>query len=152
MIKIKKIFLVVLPFIIVVAILRISFAEATEEASSPAVAVQQKETTSAVEQKEDMPSVKKEASKRTQVTGNILAIDAAGKLLTVKGRKGDVALSIEDKTTIKEGKDPKVFSDLKTGDKVTVKYVESDGKKIAKSVKIKADSKKSRSKKGNSEE
>ena len=148
----KKILTMVLPLIFVVAVMSIAFAEENKDAVSPAAAVEQTQSTPAVEQKEETAPVKKESSKRTQVTGNILAIDEAGKSLTVKGRKGEVVLSIEDKTSIKAGKDSKTFADLKTGDKVTVRYVESDGKKIAKSLKIKTDSKKSRVKKGESEE
>jgi hypothetical protein len=61
------------------------------------------------------------------VTGEVVAVDAAAKTLTVKGKKGDVALSVEEKAAAK-------LADIKMGDKVTVKYKEADGKNVATSV------------------
>jgi uncharacterized protein YxeA len=120
----KKILSVVLSLIFVFALTSASFAEENKEAAAPAVE-------------------QKEAVKRIQVTGDITALDAAAKTFTVKGRKGDVALSVDDKTKITAGRETKTLADLKAGDKVTVKYTEIEGKNMAKSVKIKTASEKS---------
>jgi len=80
---------------------------------------------------------KKAPEKVMSVTGDVVAVDAKAMTLTVKGKKGDVALSTNDKTTVKMGKEKKALADVKVGDKVKVKYTEVDGKNIAKSVAIK---------------
>ena len=67
----------------------------------------------------------KVAAKIVQVTGEIAAVDTAAKTITVKGKKGDVVITVDDKT----------LADIKAGDKVTVKYATADGKNTAKSVK-----------------
>jgi len=115
----KKILSVVLSLIFIFAVTSMAFAAETKDAAA-APAVEQKETV-----------------KRVQVTGEITAIDAAAKTFTVKGRKGDVILSIDDKTKIMAGSEIKTLADLKAGVKVTAKYTESDGKNIAKSIEIK---------------
>jgi Cu/Ag efflux protein CusF len=124
----KKILTVVLSLIFVFAVTSVSFAAETKDAA-PAPAVEQKE-----------------AAKPVQVTGEITAIDATAKTFTVKGRKGEVALSADDKTRVKAGKEAKTLADLKAGDKVTVKYTKADGKNMAKGIKIKNASEKSSSK------
>lgn len=80
---------------------------------------------------------KKAPEKVMSVTGDVVAVDAKAMTLTVKGKKGDVALSTNDKTTVKMGKEKKALADVKVGDKVKVKYTEVDGKNIAKSIAIK---------------
>jgi len=78
-------------------------------------------------------------AKKATVTGEVLAIDAKAGTLTVKGpKKGDVALSTNDKTTVMAGKDKKALADIKAGDKVAVAYTEADGKNTANKIDIKA--------------
>ena len=72
-----------------------------------------------------------------QITGDVAAVDAAAKSLTVKGRSAEVVVSADDKTTVKMDKEKKSLSDVKVGDRVTVKYSESDGKNIARNIEIK---------------
>jgi len=132
----KKILSVVLSLVFVFAVTSISFAAENKEAVAAAPVVEQKEAATA----------KKEKAKSTQVTGEITAVDAAANTFTVKGRKGDVTLSVDDKTKIMAGKEVKTLADLKAGEKVTVKYIETDGKNMAKGVKIKTASEKSTSK------
>ena len=94
------------------------------------------------------PAAKKEASKaegkkasakKATVTGEVTAIDAKANTLTVKGpKKGDVALTADDKTKIMAGKDKKTIADIKAGDKVAVAYTEADGKNTATKIDIKA--------------
>ena len=80
-------------------------------------------------------AVKKATTK--QVTGEVAAVDVQANKLTVKGKKGDVTISVDDKTKITAGKEKKALADIKAGNKVTVKYAEADGKNTAKSIDIK---------------
>lgn len=102
-----------------------------------AIAAETKEAAPA-EKKEAAPAQKMAPAKVKQVTGEVTAIDAAAKTLTVKGKAGEVALTADDKTTVKIGKEKKALTDVKVGDKVTVKYTEMDGKNVAKSIIVKA--------------
>jgi Cu/Ag efflux protein CusF len=77
------------------------------------------------------------AVKTHSVTGEVTAVDAAAKTVTLKAKKGEVVISVVEKTSIKEGKEKKSLADVKAGDKVTVRYTEADGKMTAKSIAIK---------------
>jgi Cu/Ag efflux protein CusF len=77
------------------------------------------------------------AAKIHSVTGEVTAVDAAAKTVTLKAKKGEVVISVGEKTSIKEGKEKKSLADVKAGDKVTVRYTEADGKMTAKSIAIK---------------
>lgn len=103
-----------------------------------AIAAEKKEAAPAAEKKEAAPAEKKAPAKVKQVTGEVTAVDATAKTLTVKGKAGDVALTADDKTTVKIGKEKKALGDIKVGDKVTVRYAEMDGKNVAKSITVKA--------------
>jgi len=81
---------------------------------------------------------KKAPAKVKQVTGEVAAVDAKANTLTVKGKKGEVMVNADDKTTVKVGKEKKSLADVKMGDKVTVKYAEMDGKNVAKSIVVSA--------------
>lgn len=81
------------------------------------------------------PVEKKAKAKVHIVTGEVVAVDGAAMTLTVKGRKGEVALNTTDKTRFAKGKS---LADVKVGERASVKYVEEDGKNIAKSVKARA--------------
>lgn len=82
-------------------------------------------------------AIAKEKVKVKQITGEVAAVDAAAKSLTVKGKKAEVVISTDEKTAVKADKEKKSLSDVKVGDKVIVKYSEIDGKNIAKSIEIK---------------
>ncbi len=77
--------------------------------------------------KADTPKVEKKAAKAKtkQVTGEVTAVDAAAKSITVKSKKAEVTMTADEK----------MLADVKMGDKVTAKYTEKDGKMTAKSVK-----------------
>jgi Cu/Ag efflux protein CusF len=77
------------------------------------------------------------AAKTHSVTGEVTAVDSAAKTVTLKAKKGEVVISIAEKTSIKEGKEKKSLADIKAGDKVTVMYTEADGKMTAKSITLK---------------
>ena len=76
---------------------------------------------------EDKAAAEKKAApaKVKMVKGEVTAVDAKAKTITVKGKKGDVVVAVDDK----------MMAGVKAGDKVAVKYTEADGKNIAKSVK-----------------
>lgn len=72
-----------------------------------------------------------------QITGEVAAVDAAAKSLTVKGKKAEVVIATDEKTAVKMNKEKKALADVKLGDKVTVKYADIDSKNIARSIEIK---------------
>jgi hypothetical protein len=73
------------------------------------------------------------------VTGEVLALNADAKTLTVKGpKKGEVALAVTEKTKIVEGTEKKDLADIKVGNKVSVTYTEAEGKNTASKIEIKA--------------
>jgi hypothetical protein len=71
---------------------------------------------------------KKHATKAMYVTGEVTAVDAAAKTLTIKGEKGEVVLTTTDKTKFAKGK---TLADVKVGDKLSAKYSEKDGNMMA---------------------
>jgi hypothetical protein len=79
---------------------------------------------------------KKAAAKTAAVKGEITVLDETARTLTVKGKKSELALITDDKTVIKEGKEKKDFTALKTGGKVAVKYAPENGKNLAKIITI----------------
>lgn len=119
----KKIIALIVAVLFVFAVGSVSFA-----ADKAAPAAEKKAAPAKAE--------KKVAAKVVQVTGEVAAVDAAGKTITVKGKKGDVVITVDDKT----------LAEVKAGDKVTVKYATADGKNTAKSVKKAAAAKKAEKK------
>lgn len=71
------------------------------------------------------------------VTGEVVTADVTIKTLTVQGKKGEVVITADDKTVVKMDREKKTLSDVKVGDKVTVKYAVIDSKNIARSIDIK---------------
>lgn len=106
----KKVIALIVAVLFVFAVASISFA-VEEKKAAPA------------------PAEKKAPAKVTQVTGDIKAVDAAAKTITVvkkvKDKVEEVVVTVDDKT----------LAAVKAGDKVTVKYTTADGKNTAKSVK-----------------
>jgi len=74
------------------------------------------------------------------VSGTIKAVDTVAQTLTVvqkvKGKAKETTVTMDDKTSIMMGKQKKSLEDLKSGEKVAIKYTEVEGKNIAKSVTI----------------
>ena len=108
--------------------------------TSISIAAEKKVAPAPMEKKEAAPvkaEEKKAPEKVMSIMGDVVAVDAKAMALTVKGKKGDVALSTNDKTTVRMGKEKKTLADVKVGDKVKVKYTEVGGKNVAKSVAIK---------------
>ncbi|MEK6582115.1 MAG: hypothetical protein AABY50_02810 [Nitrospirota bacterium] len=119
----KKIIALIVAVLFVFAVASVSFAA---DKAAPA----------AEKKAEPAKAEKKVAAKVVQITGEVAAVDAAAKTITVKGKKGDVVITVDDKT----------LADVKAGDKVTAKYTTADGKNTAKSVKKAAAEKKAEKK------
>ena len=77
-------------------------------------------TTTTPEKKQTTTTTTK--SKGMKFTGEVTNMDMAGKMLTVKGKKGDMTFDVSN---------AKMKGEVKTGDRVTVKYMEKDGKMMA---------------------
>ncbi len=73
----------------------------------------------------DKPPEPKKVTNVESITATITAIDAANRLVSLKGPKGNVV-------TVEVPEAMKRFSELKVGDEVTVKYTESLVARIAK--------------------
>jgi len=117
----KKAIAIIVSVLFVLSVAGLSFAAEQKAAAAPAEKAE-----------------KKAPAKVRQVTGEVAAVDAKANTLTVKGKKGDVAVTADDKTSVKIGKEKKSLADVKMGDKVTVKYAEMDGKNVAKSIMVSA--------------
>jgi len=117
----KKTLAIIVSLIFVLSFAGLSFAadKAVEKKAEP---VKAEKKAPAMEEKK---AEKKAPAKVKQVTGDVAAVDAKAKTITVKGKKGDVVIAADDK----------MMADIKAGDKVVVKYTEADGKNTAKSVK-----------------
>jgi ribosomal protein S1 len=91
--------------------------------------------TFAADQNEAAPMATKTKIKHALITGEVTAVDAKANTITVMGKKGDVTISVSDKTKMPKGK---TLADVKTGDKITVRYTEADGKNTAVTIAMKA--------------
>ncbi len=116
--RVKRAIAILLAVFFVVAIASLSFA-AEEKKAAPAPAATEKPGAPVKAEEKATPV------KVKMVTGEVTAVDAKAKTITVKGKKGDVVVSVDDK----------MMAAVKVGDKAVVKYVESEGKNVAKSVK-----------------
>src|SRR5512143_3532292 len=104
----KKAIAIIVSVLFVLSVAGLSFAA---EKAAPA---EKKEAPAKVEKTE-----KKAKAKVNTITGKVVAVDAKAMTLTVKGKKGDVAVTADDKTKFAKGK---TLADVKVGDKATVKY------------------------------
>lgn len=114
----KKLMPIIVAILFVFSVVGLSFA-ADEMKATPA----------------PTPAKKMAPAKVKIVTGEVVAVDAAAKMITIKGKKGEVALSVEDKAAAK-------LADIKVGDKATARYKEIEGKNVATNVTKKAAPKK----------
>lgn len=113
----KRALAIVMAVFFVCAVASLSFA-VEEKKAAPAPAAE-KAVPAPTKMEETKAPVKVK-----MVEGDVTAVDAKAKTITVKGKKGDVVIAVDDK----------MMADIKAGDKVFVKYTETDGKNVAKSV------------------
>lgn len=117
----KKLIAIIVASLFVLSVAGLSLAQEKKEEKKAAPA-------KAEEKKAEPAKKEKVKAKVLTVTGDVTAVDAAAKTVTVKGKDKDVTL---DTSGIKDLK-------VKVGDKVTAKYTEKDGKNVAKSIKAAA--------------
>jgi Cu/Ag efflux protein CusF len=75
-------------------------------------------------------------SKTRQITGNITSIDTKSNSITVNKKSKEVAINIGEKTKIVQCTYKTKITDIKIGDKVTVKYKETSSSNTANTVTI----------------
>ncbi|HEY3275220.1 MAG TPA: hypothetical protein VGJ94_01260 [Syntrophorhabdaceae bacterium] len=117
----KKVSIFVLALVMSLAFVATVFAQA----GTPEKKETTTTTTTTPEKKETITKVKK--SKAMMFQGEVTTMDTAAKTMTVKGKKGDMTFDVSDAT---------MKGEVKAGDKVTVKYMEKDGKMMASAVKM----------------
>lgn len=108
--------------------------------TSLSFAVEEQKAAPAPMEKKAEPAKPAEKPKVQQVTGEVKAVDTKAMTVTVtkmmKGKAEETMVTVSDKTKIMMGEEKKALADVKAGDKVTVKYKEVEGKKVAKSIAI----------------
>jgi hypothetical protein len=77
---------------------------------------------------------KEKPLKIIHVAGETISVNPKTSKLTVRGKDGDVDIYTTEKTIIHIGRDKSRLSDISAGNKATVKYLEIDGKNIARSI------------------
>lgn len=84
--------------------------------------------------REKPASAKEKPLKIIHLAGETISVNPKTSKLTVRGKDGDVDIYATDKTIIHIGMDKSRLSDITAGNKATVKYLEIDGKNIARSI------------------
>lgn len=115
----KKLLTLMVSILVVLAFTMVGSAEekkAVEKKAEPAKEMKA----------EPAKAEKKEKAKVHQITGEVTAVDAKAKTVTIKGKDKEVTLDAAD---IKD------LDKIKVGDKVMAKYSEKEGKMTAKSIK-----------------
>jgi hypothetical protein len=84
--------------------------------------------------REKSAPAKKTPLKIIHLAGETTSVNPRAGKLTVRGKDGDVDIYATEKTIIHIGRDPGRLSDIAAGYKATVKYLEMDGKNIARSI------------------
>jgi hypothetical protein len=79
-------------------------------------------------------SAKKKPLKIIHLAGETTSVNPRAGKLTIRGKDGDVDIYATEKTVIHIGRDQSRLSDITAGNKATVKYLEIDGKNIARSI------------------
>ncbi|MCX8034243.1 MAG: hypothetical protein N3A00_02860 [Thermodesulfovibrio sp.] len=117
----KKILAVVIALVFALTV-SVAFAQ-QQPAAKPAEPAKKAEPAKPAEpaKKAEKPAKEKVKS----ITGEVTAIDTVGKAITVKSKKQELTIGVTDEQ----------IKGIKAGDKVVVKYIEKEGKLVAKSVK-----------------
>ncbi len=78
----------------------------------------------------------KQRVKLKHIAGEVAAYDNSIKTMTVRGKRIEILITLDDKTSIKAKRESRSASDIKVGDMVAVKYIESEGRNIARIIEI----------------
>jgi len=89
--------------------------------------------------REKPASAKEKPLKIIHLAGETTSVNPRAGRLTIRGKDGDVDIYATEKTNILIGRDKGRLSDIAAGTKATVKYIEMDGKNIARSIFIAQD-------------
>lgn len=80
----------------------------------------------------------KGSEKVKQATGEVTAVDAeAGSIAVNSKKKGDVSCDVVAGTKVSASRDGKALTGVKVGYRVTIRYVEKEGKNTCRSIEIK---------------
>jgi hypothetical protein len=97
--------------------------------------------------KEIVPSALPVAAKTQQITGDVKAVSYSAMSVTVAKKCNnkvlDTVVAVDNKTKISRDGKKGTFDDIKTGDKVVVKYTEVKGRNVAQAISIKPSKKES---------
>ena len=77
---------------------------------------------------------KKKPLKIIHIAGETISVTPKLSKLTISGKGGEIEIYATEKTVIHIGRDKSRLSDIAAGNKATVKYLEIDGKNIARSI------------------
>jgi hypothetical protein len=72
-----------------------------------------------------------------EIIGKIVSLDTTANMLTIKTKQGEMSFCVNEKTQITMGREEKLFSDLKVGEKVKVHYTTAEGKEVAERIMVK---------------
>ena len=68
------------------------------------------------------------------LAGETISVNPKMGKLTIRGKDGEVEIYTTEKTIIRIGKDSSRLSEIAAGNKATVKYLEIDGKNVARNI------------------
>jgi hypothetical protein len=69
-----------------------------------------------------------------EIAGEVTAVSAKDKTITVKGMRGIVTATCDEKTFVKMANAVKTCADIKVGDKANMLFEAGEGKNVAKSI------------------
>ena len=90
--------------------------------------------------REKTAAAKEKPLKIVHVAGEMISVNPKTGKLSIRGKDGEVEIYATNKTIIHIGKEKGRLSDIAAGNKATIKYLEIDGKNIARSIFIVQDS------------
>ncbi len=121
----KKVLIMALAVLIGVAFVTATFAQVSTGTTEKKTTTT---TTTTTPEKKVTTTTTTTKSKVMTFKGEVTAMDTTAKMMTVKGKKGDMTFDVSN---------AKMKSEPAAGDNVTVKYIERDGKMIASSITMK---------------
>lgn len=135
----KRLLIISIILLISVAFAVSGFSQPAAE--KPAKKEEVKKTEPAVPAKPAAPAKKEvKKPKARQLTGEVAAIDAAKKTVAVKRmvkkEAKEFTFNTDEKTSILKNKKKLELADIKTGDRIRVRYTEEEGKRLATSITI----------------
>jgi hypothetical protein len=72
-----------------------------------------------------------------EIIGKVVSLDTTANMLTINTKQGEMSFYINEKTQITMGREEKLFSDLKVGEKIKVHYTTAEGKEVAERIMVK---------------